>query len=134
MCFLSDVLIFEYFWRKLTETWPTVKRKEHAKFESIVIIKLEERLVLMEGIWYLSLPALLKHVCTNNFVQDAAISIKIVGKFRYNCGILELNFQSKMLKTKEVIGRNGSKYCSKLGRYETLHYKTLACRDFSYIQ
>ena len=62
--------------------------KQHVKFESIIIIKSEEILVLMEGTWYLSLPALLKHVCTDNFVQDAAISIKIVGKFRYNCGML----------------------------------------------
>ena len=43
----------------------------------------------MEGTWYLSQPALLKHVCTDNFVhQDEAISIEIVGKFRYNCGML----------------------------------------------
>ena len=63
-------------------------RKQHAKFESEIKIKSEEMLVLMEGTWYLSLPALLKPVCTDNFVQDAAITIKIVGKFRYNCGML----------------------------------------------
>ena len=73
-----------------------------------MIIKSEEILVLMEGTWYLNLPALLKHVCTDNFVQNEAISIKIVGKTRYNFGMLSLNFQSKILKTKEVIGRNGS--------------------------
>ena len=53
--------------------------KQHVKFESIIIIKPEEILVLMEGTWYLSLPALSKHVCTDNFVQDGAISIKTVG-------------------------------------------------------
>ena len=67
---------------------PYYIRKQHVKFESIIIIKSEEILVLMEGTWYLSLPVLLKHVCTDNFVQDEAISIKIVGKFRYNCGML----------------------------------------------
>ena len=63
-------------------------RKQHVKFESKIIIKSEQILVLMHGTWYLSLPALLKHVCTDNFVQDEAISIKIVGKFMYNTGIL----------------------------------------------
>ena len=47
----------------------------------------------------------------DNFVQDEVISIQIVGEFRYNCGMLYLNFYPKMLKTKEVIGRNGSNYC-----------------------
>ena len=58
-------------------------RKHHVKFESTIIIESEEILVLMEETCYLSLPALLKHVCTDNFVQDEVISIKNVGKFRY---------------------------------------------------
>ena len=60
-------------------------------------------MVLMEGTWYLSLPALLKHVCTDNFVQDEAISIKIIGKFRYNCGMLNWIFSQKCWKLKELL-------------------------------
>ena len=76
------------FFTRIHMDMPYYIWKQHVKFESIIIIKSEEILVLMERTWYLSLPALLKHVCTDNFVQDAAISIKIVGKFRYNCGML----------------------------------------------
>ena len=63
-------------------------RKQDVKFESTIIIESKEILVLMEGTWYLSQPALLKYVCTDNFLQDEVISIKNVGKFRYNWGIL----------------------------------------------
>ena len=63
MYFLNNFLIFKYFFYVNSQG-------QHVKFESITIIKSEEILVLME--------ALLKHVCTDNFVQDEAISIKIV--------------------------------------------------------
>ena len=58
------------------------------KFESIITIKSEEISILMEGTWYLSLPAKLKHVCTDNFVQNKVISIKMLCKFLYNCGMI----------------------------------------------
>ena len=43
----------------------------------------------MEGTWYLSLPALLKHVCTDNFVQDEVIFIK---KMLASLGIIGVYF------------------------------------------
>ena len=59
-------------------------RKQKVIFESIIIIKSKDRPVLMEG----SNPvSLLKHVCTNNFVQNKVISIKLLCKFRYSCGM-----------------------------------------------
>ena len=50
-------------------------------------------------------PASLIEACMYRFyfVQDKVVSIKIVGKFRYNCGMLKLNFQSKMLKLGKLL-------------------------------
>ena len=73
LCFLNNFLIFKYFLKKIYRDMTYYISKQHV---IIIIIKSEEILVLTEGTWYLSTPALLKHVCTDNFVQDKAISIK----------------------------------------------------------
>ena len=86
-CVFLITFSFLIFFTKIHRDMTYCIRKQHVKFEIIILIKSEEILVLMEGAWYLSLPAELKHACTDNFVQDEAISIKIVGKFMYICGM-----------------------------------------------
>ena len=46
--FLNNFLIFKYFFTKSHRDMPYYIRKRHVKFESIIIIKSEEILVLME--------------------------------------------------------------------------------------
>ena len=55
--FLNNFLIFKYFFTRIHMDMPYYIWKQHVKFESIIIIKAEEILVLMEGTWYLRLPA-----------------------------------------------------------------------------
>ena len=76
---LYFLITFSFFiiFYKNSQGHDLLYKKTACKVWSIIITKSEKILVLMEGTWYLSLPALLKHVCIDNFVQDEAIPIKL---------------------------------------------------------